>query len=65
MADNDILESEEYLKEFEKQVKIVTDINMSTLAEYVARRKAVLNILSEASDFCVLENTKEKLFSMN
>lgn len=48
MADNDILESEEYLKEFEKQVKIVTDINMSTLAEYVARRKAVLNIFERS-----------------
>lgn len=48
MTDNDILGSEEYLEEFEKQVKIVTDINMSTLAEYVARRKAVLNLFERS-----------------
>lgn len=48
MTDNDILQSEEYLTEFEQQVKIVTDINMSTLAEYVARRKAVLSIFERS-----------------
>lgn len=48
MTDNDILESEEYLEEFEKQARVVTDINMSTLAEYVARRKAVLNIFERS-----------------
>lgn len=48
MSDNDILQSEEYLTEFEQQVKIVTDINMSTLAEYIARRKAVLNIFERS-----------------
>lgn len=36
--------SDEYIAEFKKQVDLFIDINMSSLAEYVAKRKAVLNI---------------------
>lgn len=48
MTDNDVLSSEEYIQEFKDQIKLVNDINKSTLAEYVARRKAVLNIFEKS-----------------
>lgn len=41
---DEVSSSDEYIAEFKKQVDLLVDINMSSLAEYVAKRKAVLNI---------------------
>lgn len=51
MTDNEVLSSDEYVQEFKDQIKLVNDINKSTLAEYVARRKAVLNIFEKSLQY--------------
>lgn len=51
MTDNEVLSSEEYIQEFKNQIKLVNDINKSTLAEYVARRKAVLRIFEHSLQY--------------
>lgn len=51
LKDNEILSSDDYIREFKEQIKLVNDINKSTLAEYVARRKAVLNIFEKSLEY--------------
>ena len=42
------IDSEEYKEEFARQVQRVSDVNKSVLAEYVVRRRAILNIYHAA-----------------